>query len=98
MPAPHALEADRVQHGNAREQQQLDEREERAEEPGDAPEAREQPREVVDLAQPALAPPQPDDDDRVGGDEHRHVPAGDPAPGAAEGRVACDRDGAWRVP
>ena len=54
VPGPDALEPDRVEHGNARQQQQLDERQVGAEQAGDAAQAREQPRDVVDLADAAL--------------------------------------------
>ena len=84
----------RVEHRDARQQQELDERQVGAEQPGDAAEAGQQPGEVVDLADPALAPPQPHDHDRVGGDEHRHVPSGDPA--SLRARPACGLRGRWR--
>ena len=82
VPRADALEADPVEHGDACEQQELHEREERAQQPRDAAEAREQPGGVAHLADAALAPPEPGDRDRVGRDEHRHVPAGDPPPHA----------------
>ena len=77
VPRRHAVEADRVEHRQAREQQQLDQREVRAEQPGHPPQARQQRRRVVDVAQAALAHPQPDDHDAVGRDQHAEVPAGE---------------------
>jgi hypothetical protein len=77
---------------------ELDEGQVGAEQPGDAPQAGQQSGEVVDLADAALAPPQPHDRDRVGRDEHRHVPSRDPASLARDRHVACEGDGDESVP
>ena len=80
VPPHQPVEPDEaVQHRQPREQQQLDEHEVGAEQPGDPPEAREQARGVVDVAQPARRHPQCDDRRRVGQREERQPPAGEPS-------------------
>jgi hypothetical protein len=97
VPRPCALEPGRVEHGDARQQQKLDERQQRTEQPREGAEAREQRCAVVHLAQPALAPPQADDRDRIGRHEHGRVRSRDPAPRGPERHVAYEGDGAWNI-
>ena len=80
------LEAgDPLEQRDAREQQQLDEHEVGAEQPGDAAGGGQRAREVVDVVGPARREPQADHRARVGQREQRQPPAGDPSGPCAHG-------------
>ena len=78
VPDRQAVEADGpVEHRDAGEQQHLDEHEVGAEQAAQPPQAGQRARRVLDLAEPAGAPPQAHDDRAVGEREQRRRPAGD---------------------
>ncbi len=91
VPAGQAVEPHQpVEHRQAGDEQDLHERERRAHQSAQAAQTGERARRVRELGHPARAPPQPDDDRRVGARQQPQRPHGRGVPGPGHG---CDGDG-----